>query len=409
MTQQDRLEQALPATTPERSQLPFAGLRVLDVSQGISGPYCAHILWQQGAEVVKVEPPSGDWARGMGILREGTSSLAIAFNGGKQAICIDATQPQGREVLQRLAAQADVIIENFRPGVAARLGLDAAVMRAARPELIFVSISGYGTHGPYAGAPATDSVVQADAGLMFCNRGSDSVPRKIGVYLADMNSGLYAAQAVGAALYRRATGGQGAHIELNLFETCAATLVCNFVEHAMEPQRETMPIVAASAPNGTFEASDGSINLVTLNNEQFVRVCQALGQPQWADDPRFADPSSRLANAQAITALIAGVMKSQPVAHWSERFRQFDVLHAPVRSFSQCVDHPQARHLGTFESLAQPGIGTVAWAGTPVRSLRRPTEAAPMVGEHTEAVLTRAGFTEQQRQALARSGVTRQR
>lgn len=303
--------------------------------------------------------------RGVGIVRDGISSLTIAFNGGKRAICIDATRDEGRQVLRRLAQDADVIVENFRPGVAARLGLDVTSLRAARPGLIYVSITGCGKEGPYAAAPATDSVVQADAGLMFSNRGADGVPRKIGIYLADVNSGLYAAQAVAAALYRRAVAGEGAHVEVNLFETCAATLVCNLVEHSMEPQRESMKVLPPSAPNGTFEASDGSINLVTLNDDQFARVCRALDRPGWIADPRFADAASRMKHMDAINGLVAAEIARMPVAHWAQRFQQFDVLHAPVRTFSQCIDHPQAQHLHTFESLEQPGIGTVAWPGTP--------------------------------------------
>lgn len=169
----------LDATTKKRQPLPFEGLQVLDISQGAAGPYCAHMLWQQGAQVTKVEPPAGDWSRGVGVLRDGISSLTIAMNGGKQGLCVDASTPAGQQIVRCLAERADVIIENFRPGVAARLGLDPKEWCERRPELIFVSISGYGTGGPYAGAPATDSVVQADAGLMFCNRGDDATPRKI--------------------------------------------------------------------------------------------------------------------------------------------------------------------------------------------------------------------------------------
>ena len=182
--------------TPRRTRrLPFDGLRVLDVSQGIAGPYCAHLLWQQGADVVKVEPPAGDWARPLGVVSGDLSSVVIAFNGGKRAICVDGAKAEGRGVIARLAADADVIVQNFRPGVAAKLGLDPAAMCASRPDLVYVSISGYGPDGPYADAPATDSVIQADAGLMFANRAADGAPRKIGLFLADMNSGLYAAQA----------------------------------------------------------------------------------------------------------------------------------------------------------------------------------------------------------------------
>src|SRR5690606_9228373 len=150
--------------------LPFSGLRVLDISQGIAGPYCAQILWQQGAEVIKVEPPQGDWGRHVGVARGGHSALSISYNAGKQGICIDARQPAGKKLLRRLALQADVIVQNFRPGVAERLGVGYDALAADKPDLVYVSISGYGMDGPYAQAPASDSVMQADTGLMFANQ-----------------------------------------------------------------------------------------------------------------------------------------------------------------------------------------------------------------------------------------------
>jgi crotonobetainyl-CoA:carnitine CoA-transferase CaiB-like acyl-CoA transferase len=378
--------------TAALSSLPFAGLRVLDISQGIAGPYCAHVLWQQGADVIKVEPPSGDWARGVGVLLDGTSSLLVAFNGGKRGVCVDAHRPEGRAILQRLAADADVVVENFRPGVAARLGLDVVQLRARRPELIFVSISGYGDSGPYAGLPATDSVVQADAGLMFCNRGNDATPRKIGVYLADVNSGLYGAQAVSAALYRRARTGEGAHIELNLFDTCAATLVCNFAEYAMAPERERQPVIPVSAPNGTWKTGDGSINIVTLNDAQFAQVCTALERPEWLQDPRFANGADRVTNVHALNRLVGEVLATRPTAQWVALLKAHDVLCAPVRSFAECIAHPQAAHLGTFEPVQQPETGLLALPGTPVRSMRRAMAPAPKLGEHTATVLQASGF-----------------
>lgn len=381
--------------TPAPAQdLPFTGLKVLDISQGIAGPYCAHVLWQQGADVVKVEPPSGDWARGVGVLVDGTSSLLVAFNGGKRAVCVDANRPDGRAILARLAAQADVIVENFRPGVAARLGLDAAKLRAERPELIFVSISGYGNTGPYAGLPATDSVVQADAGLMFCNRGGDATPRKIGVYLADVNSGLYGAQAVSAALYRRTRTGVGAHIELNLFDTCAATLVCNFTEYAMAPERELAPVIPVSAPNGTWKTADGSINIVTINDEQFAKVCAALDRREWVTDPRFAHGPDRVERVHELNRLVGDVLATRGTDEWVAQLKAHDVLCAPVRTFSQCVGHPQAKHLGTFEPVAQPEAGALALPGMPVRSLRRAMAPAPRLGQHTDDVLRAFGYAD---------------
>ena len=390
-------------------RLPFDGLRVLDVSQGIAGPYCAHLLWQQGADVVKVEPPAGDWARPLGVVSGDLSSVVIAFNGGKRAICVDGAKAEGRGVIARLAADADVIVQNFRPGVAAKLGLDPAAMCASRPDLVYVSISGYGPDGPYADAPATDSVIQADAGLMFANRAADGAPRKIGLFLADMNSGLYAAQAAAAALYRRATGGGGEHVEVSLFDTCAATLVGNLVEDAMDPSRATRPARPVSSPNGTYAAADGAINVVALDDAQFERVCRAIGRTEWLADPRFANAAIRLANREQMEPLMAEALRTRPVADWVDRFREAGVLHAPVRTYAQLPAHPQARHAGPFEPIEQPGLGTLAWAGHPARAMRRPIEPVPHLGEHTLEVLERAGFSGAERAALLAGGAVVQR
>ncbi|HMN80522.1 MAG TPA: CoA transferase [Burkholderiaceae bacterium] len=395
----------LDATTKKRQPLPFEGLQVLDISQGAAGPYCAHMLWQQGAQVTKVEPPAGDWSRGVGVLRDGISSLTIAMNGGKQGLCVDASTPAGQQIVRSLAERADVIVENFRPGVAARLGLDPKEWCERRPELIFVSISGYGTGGPYAGAPATDSVVQADAGLMFCNRGDDATPRKIGVFLADINAGLYSAQAVGAALYRRRATGRGEHIEINLFDTCAATLICNYAEHGLEPEREARPVTPLTAPNATFRTRDGAINLVTMNDEQFERLCDALGRPGWKADERFQGMRNRVRNVSALNVLIAEVVKEEGTDHWSRRFTKNDVLHAPVRSYSECIDHPQAKHLNTFERIEQPGLGELSLPGSPVRSMRRGVQPAPYIGQDSLTVLQQAGFSSEQIDRWIRDGV----
>lgn len=391
-----------------RSNLPFEGLRVLDLSQGIAGPYCAHILRQQGASVTKIDPPTGDWGRGIGVVRGDLSSLAIAFNGGKHSLCLDAMTAEGQQVLRLLASQADVIVENFRPGVVKRLGLDPKELLASRPELIVASISGYGQDGPYAFAPATDSVVQADAGLMFCNRNAASVPQKIGVYLADVNAGLFAAQAVSAALYRRLRLGVGEHVEISLFDTCAATMVCNFAEHAMEPARQATATIPISAPNGTFQASDGAINVVTVNNDQFARACAAIASQELLSDPRFADGPSRVVHAQHLNAHFAEKIAAAPVAHWLAQFKSHDVLHAPIHNYSQCIDHPQAVHAGTFEKLDQPTVGELRLPATPARKLRRSVETAPHIGEHSTQLLRKAGARECDIEEWLASGVVMQ-
>lgn len=205
MAQTD-LQSALPSHTPPSSEavddLPFSGLRILDISQGIAGPYCAHILWQQGADVIKVDPPAGDWGRHVGVVRGEHSALSIAYNAGKRGVCIDAATDAGKALLFDLALRADIVVQNFRPQVAERLGVGYAALSARNPALVYVSISGYGAHGPYADHPASDSVMQADSGLMHTNRMADGSPRRIGMLLADAATGLYAAQAAAAALCR---------------------------------------------------------------------------------------------------------------------------------------------------------------------------------------------------------------
>jgi crotonobetainyl-CoA:carnitine CoA-transferase CaiB-like acyl-CoA transferase len=388
------------------SDLPFAGLRVLDISQGIAGPYCAHILWQQGAEIIKVEPPAGDWGRKVGVVRGDMSALSIAYNAGKRSICIDATTAAGREVLLGLAVQADIVVQNFRPQVAERLGVGYAVLAARRPELVYVSISGYGPDGPYADHPASDSVMQADSGLMYANRGNaDGVPRRIGMLLADAATGLYAAQASAAALCRRFRSGKGSHVELNLFDACCALQANNIVEHAIEGAAASGPV---SAPNGVFASSDGSLTVLALNNAQFARLSHALGRADWLGDPRFADNAGRMAHAAELHSQVAAVIATRTTAQWQDILREHDVLHAPVRGYGDILAHPQALHRQTFQSIEQPGIGALPFAGIPVPAMRRPAGPAPRNGEHTLQILQEAGSSPQAIAGWLRDGVVRQ-
>lgn len=397
----------VPHSLPAASDpdLPFAGLRVLDISQGIAGPYCAHILWQQGADIVKVEPPAGDWGRKVGVVRGDTSALAIAYNAGKRSACIDATTAGGKEVLLGLALQADIVVQNFRPQVADRLGVGYAALAERRPELVYVSISGYGPDGPYADYPASDSVMQADSGLMFANRGADGVPRRIGMLLADAATGLYAAQACAAALCRRFRNGRGAHVELNLFDACCALLANNLMEHAIGGPAVAGPV---SAPNGVYASRDGSVTLLALNDAQFARLSRALGHTDWLDDARFADNAARMAHAALLNELVAQVIATRTTAQWQEILSRHDVLHAPVRGYDDVLAHPQAAHRQSIQSIAQPGLGPLPFAGIPAQGMRRDAGPAPANGEHTVQLLQEAGFSQQAIDGWLRQGVVRQ-
>lgn len=393
-----------PANPPE-AELPFAGLRVLDLSQGIAGPYCAHILWQQGAQVIKVEPPAGDWGRKVGVVRGDTSALVLAYNGGKRSACIDATTDAGKAVLLGLALQADVVVQNFRPQVAERLGVGYATLAAQCPQLVYVSISGYGADGPYADYPASDSVMQADSGLMFANRDADGGARRIGMLLADAATGLYAAQACAAALCRRFRSGRGGHVELNLFEACCALQANNLIEHALGGAAAAGPV---SAPNGVYASRDGSVTLLALNDAQFGKLCRALDHADWLEDPRFADNAARMAHAALLNQLVASRIATRTTAQWQEILSRHDVLHAPVRSYDDVLAHPQAAHRQSFQALAQPGLGPLPFAGVPARGMRRDAGAAPANGAHTVEVLRDAGFSQAAIDDWLRQGVVRQ-
>ncbi|GAB1576423.1 CaiB/BaiF CoA transferase family protein [Bordetella petrii] len=396
----------MPVVAPPASHaLPYAGLRVLDISQGIAGPYCAQILWQQGADVVKVEPPDGDWGRHVGVVRDGHSALSIAYNAGKRGLCLDARTPLGRTALGRLARQADVVIQNFRPGVAARIGVDYAELAAARPGLVYVSISGYGQDGPCADAPASDSVMQADSGLMFANRSPDGEPRRLGLLMADIATALYAVQATSAALYRQARGGGGAHVELSLFQACAALQANDILAHHMAGTRVAGPV---SAPNGVFETADGRLSLLALNNDQFARLCRALDRPEWLADPAYADNAARMARREVLHREIAAQLRRRPTGHWVERLAREQALHARVRDYDELAAHPQALHLGLLEPLAQPGGTPLPYARVPGLPEARALAPAPAIGQHSEQILADWGMDNAEIQALVQAGVVRQ-
>ena len=385
--------------------LPYTGLRVLDISQGIAGPYCAHILWQQGAHVLKVEPPAGDWIRFVGVGKGDLSALAIQFNAGKQALALDARTEAGKKVLFDLALQADVIVQNFRPGVADRLGVGYATLSKIKPDLVYVSVSGYGQDGPYANAPATDSVMQADSGLMFSNQDEQGIPRRVGLLAVDVMTGLYASQGAATALYQRLAHKLGTHVQVSLFEACTAFQGACFIEQTMAGKR---PFGAVSAPNAVFDTLDGKLSVVTVNTDHFHRVCKALGREVWITDPRYLENEIRFSNRAALQADIAALLKTQTTAHWVGLLQKHDVLHAQVRNYTEVLDHPQALHLNLAQQLEQAGVGKLPYIGLPSHPLHRPVTSAPRIGEHSVQALTEAGLSVDAIQRLLEASIVTQ-
>jgi crotonobetainyl-CoA:carnitine CoA-transferase CaiB-like acyl-CoA transferase len=385
--------------------LPYTGLRVLDISQGIAGPYCAHILWQQGADVIKVEPPAGDWIRHVGVTKGGHSAYGIQHSAGKKALALDARTEEGKKILFDMAMQADVIVQNFRPGVAQRLGVGYETLSSLKPELVYVSISGYGPDGPYADAPATDSVMQSDSGLMFSNQDEHGTPRRIGLLAADVMTGLYASQGAATALYQRLARKQGTHVEVSLFEACASFQGMCFIEEAIAGKR---PFGSVSAPNGVFETSDGKISVVTVHTEHFHNICDAMGRAEWKTDSRFLDNHIRFENRAALHEAMSQQLRHHSTEHWTALFKQHDVLHAVVRDYQGVLNHPQALHLKLTQQLEQQGVGVLPYIGIPIHPHRRPVESSPRIGEHSIEILQQLGLTQEAIDQLLASGIVKQ-
>jgi crotonobetainyl-CoA:carnitine CoA-transferase CaiB-like acyl-CoA transferase len=385
--------------------LPYAGLKVLDLSQGIAGPVCAAILARQGADVIKVEPLSGDWIRGTGQARQAMSANLVSGNFNKRGAAIDAANPAGRDAIRALAARADVFVENFRAGVMDRLGLGYAALSETNPRLVYCSITGFGHTGPLAAKPATDSVAQAFAGMAVANAAADGTPRRIGLYVPDNISAIYAAQAIGAALYARERNGAGTHLRLSLAECCAAFQAGPMIDQALFPPTSG-PRVAVFAPAGEFRVADGWIVVACQSQAMFERLARAVGHADWLTDTRFADNDERKKHLGAINAALGVALAAHGIAHWVAVLEAADVLVSPVNDYAMLRAHPQMRGIGAFARIEQPPYGPLEVPHLPAAG--RTVTPAPRVGEHTRAVLAEAGLAEEAINAMLAAGVAAQ-
>ncbi|MCX7229029.1 MAG: CaiB/BaiF CoA-transferase family protein [Burkholderiales bacterium] len=383
---------------------PLAGIRVLDLTNVLAGPFCCHQLAHLGAEVLKVETPAGgDLARQLGADAElngrGMGVSFLAQNAGKRSITVDLKHPRGREVFHRLVAGAQVLVENFRPGVMDRLGLGHEALRAHNPTLVYCAISGFGQDGPLRDAPAYDQIVQGMSGMMSITGAPDTAPYRVGYPVADTLGGLTAAMAVCAALAERDRVG-GRFIDVSMLESAVATMgwaVSNWLVAGRAPQAMGNDNVTAS-PSGTFRTADGLLNVAANRQAQFEALCTVIGRPGLAGDARFAERQARLDHRRELTVEIEAALAGGSTEHWWHALAAAGVPAGPVWTVPQALAHPQLadRDLTTrFEDV--PGVGRevrIVRTGFEIDG-ERPAVGTPppRLGEHTEAILAELGYS----------------
>jgi len=400
---------------------PLTGLRVLDMSRILAGPTCGQLLGDLGADVVKIERPgAGDDTRGWGppfvTDAQGAETCESAYylcaNRNKRSAAVDLSRPEGVAVIRRLAARADVLIENFKVGDLARRGLGYADLSAENPRLVYASITGFGQDGPAAGRAGYDFMIQGMGGIMSVTGAADGPPMKVGVGIADVMTGMYAANAIQAALIARRTTGRGQHIDVALFDAQLAWLINQASAYLVDGQT---PVRRGNAhptivPYETFPASDGWFIIACGNDTQFARLCAVLGDDAMAADPDYASNRARVLNRDRLTPRLQALTRGRPAADWMAALHAAGVPCGPVNDIPAALAEPQAVHRGAIVTQPHPVAagGSVRTVANPIRLSETPVtyrHAPPMAGQHTAAVLAEAGYAEAEIAALAGAGV----
>ncbi|MPY68614.1 MAG: CoA transferase [Alphaproteobacteria bacterium] len=387
------------------SDMPFSGLRVLDLTQGVAGPHCTMLFAQYGADVVKIEPPAGDWARGLGGAYEDLSSHFIAFNRGKQSIVLDLKEERGREIVLQLARDADVVVESFRPGVVDRLGVGYTDLRALNPDVIYVSISGFGQTGPYRARGAVDSIIQSYTGFMSINRNESGKPQKVSMVVMDAIAGLYAFQSATVALYARLAGGGGRYLDIGMSQAGFAFQSPKITQYAME---NGSPPDDIYVPIGVYETREGYINISARHPAQFARLCHALGRPELAADPRFASYEAQDENADALRSALQAAFSEKTADEWVNILNEAEVLNQKVNDFGDVLADPHVDATGAFAEIDHEVVGKIPLAnipGAPPIPSDGPLATAPRLGQHSVAILHALGQSDREIGELIASGV----
>ena len=381
---------------------PFAGLRVLDVSQGLAGPHCAMLLGQYGAQVTKLEPPEGDWGRAIGTRHGSHSAIDLMANRGKRSIAVNLKGEGSIAMVRRMAAQCDVFIESYRPGIAARLGLGHEELMRENPGLIYLSISGFGQAGEKATLPATDTVIQGFSGMMSLNTDSIGKPRRLGFLAVDQLTALYAFQAVSVALYARRAGAGGRRIDISLMQATAAFLGIKVAEASLEGE-SPQPL---NVPAGVYRTQDGWLAITLSKEAHYAALCNSTGLPGLASDPRYASFQLRAAHGPLLEAEFGKVLAGRTTQQWLDQLQADGVVASRVNSVTDFLADPHVRASGIVPraQVAGRSFNFPATPGAAPLPEGDPRTQWPDVGAHGTDVLAGFGFSAQEIAALKSGG-----
>jgi CoA:oxalate CoA-transferase len=378
--------------------LPLKGLRVLDMSQGVAGPHCGALFAEYGAEVLKIEPPTGDWMRILGAGYDGLSGSFIYYNRGKKSLCLDLKAAGAIDVVLKLAATSDVVIDNNRPGVSDRLGIGFEALTQVNPKVILVAVSGFGLTGPDSKRPLSDTIAQAMSGFMSINTGRAGVPAKVDMTLIDCLTGLYGFQAATMALWGDPAKREARCLDISLVQSAVAIQGAKVLEYSVNGKIPDK----INAPAGSYKASDGWLAMTLVRETCWHRICTALDRDDLATDPRFATFDDRARNADELTHLIDGIIATRTVAEWVDRLLANRVLAGPINDYGDWMASPQTQAIeGAPKIKVTPEIEAPI-VRTPGHGLH--TALAPRLGEHSRDILERAGLGNDTIDAMLASG-----
>ncbi len=401
-----------PAGRRDGAALPLAGIKVLDLTRALAGPFCTMILGDLGADVIKVEPAEGgDMIRGWGPFDRGVGVYFLSVNRNKRSLAVNLRDPQGLALVRDLALGCDVLVENFKPGATAAMGLDAATLREAHPRLVYTSVTGFGSDGPYGEWAGFDQIAQGMAGLMSLTGTEGSGPLRCGIPIGDLTAGLWAAIGTLGALLQQARDGRGQTVATSLLGALVSLLCVQGQRHLSlgevpGPAGNDHPVIC---PYGLFAAKDGPLNIAAATPEMWVRLCRLLGLEGIADDPRFRDNAARMHNREALRRLLEDKLAARTRGEWAALLMQAGIPAGPIYDLGETFADPQVRQQRMVEEIAHPTLGPLPLLASGVRlesqggsTLRRPP---PALGEHGADVLAEFGIDAARAQALRAAGI----